>query len=190
MTISRDEFIRLVNEKDWKKLKGCKLSGLDAKGLDFSSSGLDYGLFSLLDLTGANFEGCTFGEADFSCACLRDACFSNTMLEGANLSQTDCRGADFSFARLQFANLSDMDLEGAIFRGADISGAYLVGSFLVGVDFEGAILDDQVYLPDDESVWSQDADLARFTDPNHPNFWINPDWLPGTVEELKRKYRK
>jgi uncharacterized protein YjbI with pentapeptide repeats len=61
--------------------------------------------------------------------------------------------------------LRDANLEGAHLEGARLDGADLRNTIL-----EGAHLDELTVLPDGSS-WSPEADLKRFTDPEHPNFW-------------------
>jgi uncharacterized protein YjbI with pentapeptide repeats len=58
------------------------------------------------------------------------------------------------------ANLSGADLRGTNLRGADLEYAIL----------EDAQWDETTVLPDD-TYWTTEVDLARFTDPNHADFW-------------------
>ena len=74
--------------------------------------------------------------------------------------------------------LRDGSLQGAILSGANLEGAYLVmanlqGAVLIGANLQGAKFDDNTTLPDD-TRWTRDTDMARFTDPEHPDLW-RPD---------------
>jgi uncharacterized protein YjbI with pentapeptide repeats len=189
MQITLEEFIRLAKNKDYQQLQKHDLTGLNVHGVDFSSSGLDYAAFVLFNLANADFGNCIFQQADFSVAVLREASFSRAILEGANLSQTDCEGTDFSFANLRAANISDAHAEKADFTGANLSAASLAGSFLVEAIFEGTEFNHRTILPNG-TTWGDDTNLSRYTDPNHPEFWIDPGWNAEYVEEVMQRYKK
>jgi hypothetical protein len=76
------------------------------------------------------------------------------------------RGASFENATLTGADLTGANLLGTIFTGADLSHAQLAGAFY----------DEKTVLPDG-TFWTPDTDLARFTDPAHPDFWRSNDPL-------------
>jgi hypothetical protein len=87
-------------------------------------------------------------------------------LEGARLQDADLQGA-----RCWQANLQGADLE-----GANLKGAYLGQANLQDVKLKDAQFDGKTVLPTDRlygesSFWTPDTDMARFTDPNHPEFW-------------------
>jgi hypothetical protein len=82
-------------------------------------------------------------------------------------------GADLGCVNLNDANLRTANLRGTNLQGADLSGANLQGAHLTD-----AIFDEDTILPDAEydsgiypSYWTPDTDMARFTDPDHPDFW-------------------
>lgn len=78
--------------------------------------------------------------------------------------------AALSNAPLKDAYLVDVSLRDAILRGADLRGAILHGANLRGADLSGAQFNRKTMLPDG-SHWTPGADLSRFTDPNHPDFF-------------------
>jgi hypothetical protein len=87
-------------------------------------------------------------------------------LSTADLSRADLRRANLLRANLQGADLSEANLQGADLRLTDLQGSCLAR----------AILDKYTRLPNG-SGWTQRHDLARFTDPHHPNFWRSDDPL-------------
>jgi len=72
-------------------------------------------------------------------------------------------GANLAWANLAWANLV----------GANLVGAYLRGAYLERAWLKGAQLSEDSILPDG-TKWTPDTDIARFTDPDHPDFW-KPD---------------
>ena len=97
---------------------------------------------------------------------------------------------------LQGAYLVGADLRGALLIGADLERAYLVsadlrGAFLSCANLRGARLkaacfDDGTRLPDGTN-WMPGTDMARFTDPQHPDFWrsdylLSPAYQPKEQE--------
>jgi uncharacterized protein YjbI with pentapeptide repeats len=103
-----------------------------------------------LELPEANLMGADLQEASLLAANLHGA-----YLTGANLHGTD----------LLYANLQEAHLRGANLQGADLRGANLQETDLRAVKF-----DENTVLPD-KTKWSPDTDMARFTDPKHPDFW-------------------
>ena len=96
-------------------------------------------------------------------------------LSGANLnrkwlSYASLVGADLSGADLERAKLEGTDLEGANLQGANLTRADLEEANLLNADLTGAIFTTRTTLPDG-SRWTEDTDMARFTDPEHPDFW-------------------
>jgi len=101
-------------------------------------------------------------------------------LLGADLMGANLQGADLRYANLQRADLSGANLEGAILVRADLQGATLLIANLQGADLwdaklQGANLvratfDHRTTVPD-RTNWTPTTDMARFTDPTHPDFW-------------------
>ena len=83
-------------------------------------------------------------------------------------------GANLSGADLSGANLSKADLSEANLRRAYLNGTYLAAAYLNGANLRHAKFNEYTTLPDD-TKWSSNTDMARFTDPDHPEFWRPPD---------------
>ncbi len=103
--------------------------------------------------------------ANLSNAHLRDFEFRNSILDKSNLSNSDLGTTNFTKAGLRLVNLTAAQLAGTILRGADLTGANLRNASIVDIQ-----IDETTILPDGKR-WSQQEDLFRFTDPDHPNFW-------------------
>ncbi|MEL6150857.1 MAG: pentapeptide repeat-containing protein [Chloroflexota bacterium] len=121
---------------------------------------------------------------------LRAANLEEANLEDVRLGRVDMRQARMDFSNLKkahlfFANMENADMSGVDLSGAVLTGANLSGTDLVAADLRGALLsevdlayakleqakfNEQTQLPD-KSYWSHGADLDRFTNPQHPQFW-------------------
>ena len=112
---------------------------------------------------------------------------SDAHLQGALLMAPDLRRAALINAHLQGASIVDADLREALLTEADLreaslQDAYLQGANLVAANLQGANLrdaefDEHTVLPNG-THWTPGTDMARFTDPNHPNFWPPPPSHP------------
>jgi uncharacterized protein YjbI with pentapeptide repeats len=114
-----------------------------------------------VDFMGANLQQAYFWEANLQFANLELA-----NLKWASLSRANLQDVSFSYADLQWSQLQFTKLQGANLSNANLRRAYL----------EDAEFDEKTTLPDD-SKWTPDTDMRRFTDPQHPQFWRsdNPD---------------
>jgi uncharacterized protein YjbI with pentapeptide repeats len=146
------------------------------------------------NLFGANLRAACLWRANLGGARLADATLQEVSLDGADLGGTDLSGANLDGAdlrevNLEAATLREANLQGAYLTGANLRGALLANASLEGAslyeanlreaDFAGARLDEKTTLPDD-TKWTPDADLTRFTDPAHPAFWhAAAHHLPG-----------
>jgi hypothetical protein len=119
----------------------------------------DGSLFSV-DLDGADLQGADMGMAD-----LRGAGLIETNLQGASLYSANLQVAGLARANLQKADLDWTELQGASLRGANLQGASMRLAKL-----KGTHLSEYTILPDG-TKWTPDTDMARFTDPEHPDFW-------------------
>jgi len=171
-------------------LQGADLEGANLEGADLLGARLQEA-----NLTHANFQGAYLGEANLRRTLAQHTDMRHATLAGAKLRLVDLSGAQLQGARLgladmQWANLARADLtrahllrvklQGASLRGtrlqdADLTGADLSQADLSGADLRGASLADCTFdgattLPDG-TLWSSDADLKRYTDPDHPDFW-------------------
>ncbi len=148
------------------------------------------------DLRFADLDRAELWDADLQgvnlqWARLRRTNLTDANLVGTNLTQTtlqDARlaGADLMQANLTDARLSHANLQGARLNHADLTGAHLEGARLQDADLRGAVLtraifDERATLPDG-SKWSAENDLARFTDPQHPDFWHHESVEPFVLE--------
>jgi hypothetical protein len=125
-------------------------------------------------LTGANLNKVNLMSANLFNANLNGAQMTDADLAGADMRKayligTRLRSAHLNSAKLQEAYLVQCDL-----RGADLGWAILTGAKMRDVKFNGA-----TRFPDD-TYWTPETDMARFADPNHPDFWE-----PGWVKEQK-----
>ena len=109
---------------------------------------------------------------------LYDGSLRRAYLWCANLQGADLRGADLEQANLIRANLRGADLEWADLDGTDLRWANLAEANLAwinlrGANLRGAEFDEHTTLPN-RTKWTPDTDMARFTNPDHPDFW-RPD---------------
>jgi len=77
------------------------------------------------------------------------------------------------------------NLGGAAFKECDFSGADLTYSSLRSAVFENCILDEVTRLPNGKH-WNENADMTRFTDSQHPEFWFLPHY-EIILEKPKKK---
>jgi uncharacterized protein YjbI with pentapeptide repeats len=145
------------------------LEDADLREADLQAARLFFANLSVANLGGANLSEANLDTADLRAANLQDADLTMAGLRGArlngaklqrvNLRQANLQGADLWLANLQEAQLHQVNLRESHLRHADLQGANLNGA-----DLHGA------HLPDG-SMWTPNADMARFTDPEHPEFW-------------------
>lgn len=100
---------------------------------------------------------------------LHDGSLRKAELGGANLQGAFVVGAD-----LQGTSLPGINLQKAIMRGVSLQGADLRWADLRLANLQAADFDENTILPDG-SGWTPDVNMARFTDPMHPNFWRSDD---------------
>lgn len=122
----------------------------------------------------------TLNGADIADGNLQDARLNGAQMIGANLSDTDLTGAFLTNAILVDGLLDDtilfdalllrVDLENADLSGADLREAYLLAANLKDANLNTALFNEGTTLPNGQS-WTPETDLARFTDPNHPDYW-------------------
>lgn len=109
---------------------------------------------------------------------LSKAVLDEASLEHANLWSIDLREAMLHMAVLKNAFLLGADLRGARLVMADLRGANLNAARLEGAVLElkagfitlAAFFDENTLLPDD-THWTPETDMQRFTDSKHPEFW-------------------
>ena len=101
---------------------------------------------------------------------LSDEVLPAVPLQNANMEGTNLANANLNAANLQNANLRDANLQGATLRKTSLQGADLTGANLENALLTGAYFSVDTILPDG-TAWTEDTDLTRFTNPNHPDFW-------------------
>lgn len=92
----------------------------------------------------------------------------NANLQGANLVDANLMGAMLMNANLDDAYLVCANLEMAWMDRTKLRGANLRGANLTAANLGGE-MDETTTLPDGRR-WGPDTDIARFTNPNHPDF--------------------
>jgi len=125
------------------------------------------------NLQGASLNNAKLGGVRLTWANLRWANLGGANLQGAILTGANLQEADLFEANLQGVNLWVTNLQEANLDTADLQGASLQKANLQGANLEGASFDENTRLPDG-TKWTPDTDMARFTDPDHPDFW-QPD---------------
>jgi uncharacterized protein YjbI with pentapeptide repeats len=185
-------------------LQGADLSGITLRGVNLESANLQRTNLARSDLQGATLvsanlqwanlvntnlaeaklERANMHEANLQDANLREADLQDTNLKGAGLERANLQGADLWNAYLQGARLSNANLReaklwnanllGAQLWGVKSQGTYLWNANLEEADLTLASFDDWTKLPD-RSRWTPDADMTRFTDFDHPDFWRSED---------------
>jgi len=151
-------------------LRGAILGGANLEGAILGGANLEGINLGRANLEGANLGGANLQGAILILANLQGANLSQANLQGANLLAANLQGAFLIWANLQGANLLEANLQGAFLVQANLEEANLLGAFLVRANLEGANLDENTTLPD-STKWTPDTDMARFTNPDHPNFW-------------------
>lgn len=148
------------------------------KQINLSNANLRQASLQGAKLSDGTFEGTNFHEADLR----------QTDLQEAALDEADCRGADLTGANLRYAALESTNLEGAFLDHVDLRGAYLLNANLKNatlfgvtlgwgvrcedsITFPPAIFDEETTLPDG-TMWTSTTDMHRFTDPNHPDYYV------------------
>lgn len=194
--------IHELRERGWltseeSLLIGADLSSANLAGADLMNANLRGAHLRLTnlqnaDLHDANLQGtflsnANLQKADLIHTNLRGAQLRLANLQGANLELANLAGAKLHDSNLQAAslretilrgaNLEEANLHRAFLRGADLRGAKLIGVNLQNATFSHVIFSEKTILPDG-SNWTEDSDLTRFTNPDHPDFWHpEPDEL-------------
>lgn len=173
-------------------LDNADLEGADLRNVNFEEAELENTNLYQANLTGANLrfadlEEAFLGEANLQNALLTQANLLDARLGAANLQQANLRqanlqnsnlrqsnlqGADFTGADLSHANLTQADMLGINLVQANLSGTNLSSTRLQDANLLGIDFDEETVLPDG-TTWAYETDMARFTDPNHAEFW-NP----------------
>jgi uncharacterized protein YjbI with pentapeptide repeats len=175
-------------------LKGAKLGGANLHQANLLCADLREAIMIYADLQEANLGEANLQGANLGTASIQKATLAKANLQGADLTHADLQKADLTGANLQGvslweanlqeanlweANLQKADAQGANLRGvslwkAHLQGANLWEANLQEANLEHAHFDEDTILPD-ESNWMPGIDIARFTNPGHPEFWRSDD---------------
>lgn len=168
------------------KLEGCVLRDVNLTDTDLRHVDLNGAIFRGANLRGVNLRLSELQDLNLSEINFQGADLSLCNLEKASLLSTVLRSANLFKSNLQGAALLSANLQGANLRKANLQGAKLQGANLVEAHLTDAEFDENTILPDAERVfanekrpynkyWTPDTDMARYTDPEHPDFW-QPNW--------------
>ncbi len=173
--------------------------GADLNNANLRAAQLRYAKLENASLMGANFENASLAFSTMcSCKC-QGTVLRNTVLSNCDLRNVNFEGADMRFAyltnsvldftRFNMAKVEYACLEGSKMRNADLSGGYffrarlcgvdLTGAYLLGADLRKAIWQDEMFGPailPDGSTYTNEQDLDRFIDPDHPALFV-PDFI-------------
>ncbi|MBL8161318.1 MAG: pentapeptide repeat-containing protein [Anaerolineae bacterium] len=168
------EAVRLLRQKGWLtdgSLKGANLEKADLHDADLREANLQDANLWYANLQSAKLESANLRGAGLVAANLQSAMLLGTNLQGTGLVAANLQAALLLLADLQSADLRDVNLQAANLWGANLQRTNLWDANLQGTRFN-----ESTYLPDG-TYWIPDTDMARFTDPNHPNFWRSEDPL-------------
>jgi uncharacterized protein YjbI with pentapeptide repeats len=140
------------------------------QGVDLRTADLNDTKLWDADLQGANLQWAKLKNANLNGSNLAGANLKQANLQAARAAGADCRGANFFEAKLYRVNFKDALLQEADLRHAHLEGARLTNASLCNALLEGAHLDEKTVLPDD-THYTPETDLARFTDPQHPRYF-------------------
>ncbi len=129
-----------------------------------------YGWLRDGSLQGAILWSADLQEANLANAKMQQASLSHADLRGVYLGFADLQGASLRYAKMQRAYLVCANLQGADLAEAHLQMANLGGANLQEAQVGPSGFDENTNLPDN-TKWTPETDLSRFTDPNHPNFW-------------------
>jgi uncharacterized protein YjbI with pentapeptide repeats len=158
-------------------LVGINLSRANLQGAALARANMERAILQAANLSKAYLGETILRAADLREAVLCDANMREVILREATLTAADLRRVYLAVSDLVGATLNRVRFDGANFWQTRLYGADLSSASLAGASFYDARFDSETRLPDG-SPWTPDADLARFTDPNHPDFW-SPDRMNG-----------
>jgi hypothetical protein len=116
-------------------------------------------------------EGKTLKHARLSRANLEGANLQKVNLEDARLPLANLRRVKLNNANLTCSYLQGANLENANLCGASLKGANLNDTNLLHVHFDSQTQFDESTILPDCTYWSPGADISRFTDSEHRDFW-------------------
>lgn len=150
--------VEWLREKRWLVGEKGLLKGAKLAGANLASADLRHANLAKTDLLHANLQHAHLFEVN-----LQGAHLLNAKLQQAVLVNAELQGAYLFNADLQGAKLWRANLQGAILQGANLTGAELVMEGIADPIFRG------VTLPDG-TLYTEDSNMTKFTDPEHPEF--------------------
>lgn len=175
----RDGTLKRV-DLGWANLQTANLSGADLRGANFYEANLQGAKLlntelqevdlKVADLKRANLYRANLQRADLRGTKLQEADLEEANLQGANLDDANLQGADLSFVNLQGVRLEGAKLRNAVLIGTNLRNTDLMGADLQGAKLRDVTFDEATVLPD-QKPWSENVNMEKFTDPEHPEFW-------------------
>jgi uncharacterized protein YjbI with pentapeptide repeats len=156
------------------RLRETRLRHANLRGAVLAEAELREADLGAADLSGANLIKANLHAADFTAADLRGAMLQNVIAQSAIFYRANISRANLFGARLNTANLREADLKEANLADADLRGANLGSANLERARLSAESFDIETWLPDGV-YWTPGTDLARYTDPSHPDFWRSDD---------------
>ncbi len=147
-------------------LQKANLRGASPGKVTINNANLHRAYMLSSDFTGSIFSGAVLDDAFLVGARLEKASFRDASLRNADLREAKLNNAYLMFANLEGANLMDAELEQVHF----------FMKWLGDLDDAKVSVNAprQLILPDTNPA-DIDTDFARFTNPNHPEFWRSDD---------------
>ncbi len=138
----------------------CK-KGTSLEGIKFTDAELHTVLFEGVNLSKANFAGCT----------IRTARMKGANLENANLMYAELRGADFDSARLLNVELYNAEIDSACLKKANLSNTNMTLANCNGANFQGSnLLNAQMIKAE---LWDADLQGANLFNVNFQGAYLS-----------------
>jgi uncharacterized protein YjbI with pentapeptide repeats len=174
--------VKELRAKGWFRdgsLRGVHLRRANLQGAALAKADLERAVLREANLTKAYLGETNLRVADLQGAILCEANMRNVILTQANLTGADLRRAYVPDADLSQVNLSDSNLRDANLWQAKLHGANLHKADMRGALLHGTRFDTDTVLPDNTN-WTADTDMNRFTNPEHAEFHsLNGASKPG-----------
>jgi uncharacterized protein YjbI with pentapeptide repeats len=192
--------VNLENARMWSvNFSFSDMRGSNLSGAQLNSSNLDGVIFDDANFTNSDLTMChsrgrqqVQGSISPRNASFENAVFNNTNLTSCGLGGANLKGANFIKANLKHTTFANSDLRSSVFSHVTLGMTNFKGSNLTYAKFDSVSWRSRTYdgetrytiLPDG-TKWNESTDIARFTDPDHPQYW-NPtpphpvsfiDWL-------------
>lgn len=159
-------------------LQHAQLNKVEMRRANLEGADLSYATATISIFEQTNMQKANLSNANFSDSYLRRVRLQDANLMFANLSESNLDAARLNRANLRMANLQNTSFHGARLQDADLSGANLQAAHLLDANLKGAQLratkfNEESVLPDD-TFWTHETDMSRFTNPEYPDFWASP----------------